>query len=163
MPCEKLLEFLDENGVAYEMIEHSRAYTAQEIADQAHVSGKQFAKTVMVVLDDEMAMVVLPAARRLNLTLLQQAAGTSAARLASEAEFEQHFPDCELGAMPPFGNLYGMSVYVDGSLSDAAQIAFNAGTHTELIQMPYADFERLVEPRGVHCSYHETREHEEGT
>jgi Ala-tRNA(Pro) deacylase len=153
MPCDKLLEFLDENGVNYELIEHAEAYTAQEVADKAHVSGKQFAKTVMVKLDGEMAMAVLPAADKVNLTLLQQAAGAKSIALASEPEFTRLFPDCELGAMPPFGNLYGMTVYVAGSLGEAQEIAFNAGSHAELIRMPYADFERLVQPNVARFSF----------
>jgi len=154
MPCEKLLEFLDENGVSYEMTEHPEAFTAQEIADRAHISGKQFAKTVMVKLDDKMAMAVLPAANKVNFNLLRQAAGAETVELATEEEFKNHFPDCDLGAMPPFGTLYGMEVYVAGSLSEVDQIAFNAGTHTELIKMDYRDFERLVQPAIARFSFH---------
>ncbi len=158
MPCEKLLEFLDENGVSYERIEHLEAYTAQEVADKAQVSGKQFAKTVMVKLDGKMAMAVLPAADKINLTLLQQAAGAGSIALASEPEFIQLFPDCDLGAMPPFGNLYGLAVYVEGSLGEAQEIAFNAGSHGELIRMSYADFERLVQPRVARFSFRRLRD-----
>jgi Ala-tRNA(Pro) deacylase len=161
MPCEKLLEYLEGHGVSYELIEHREAFTAQEIADRARVSGNQFAKTVMVKLDGKMAMAVLPAARKVNLTLLRQAAGAAEVDLATEQEFRDLFPDCELGAMPPFGNLYGMDVFVAGSLTEVGMIAFNAGLHTELIKMPYADFERLVKPRIARFSFHELKERAE--
>ena len=161
MPCEKLLEYLDENGAGYELFEHAEAYTAQEIADEAHVSGKQFAKTVMVKLDGRMAMAVLPAANKVNFTLLMQAAGAEAIALAAEPEFKELFPDCDLGAMPPFGNLYGMEVWVAGSLGETPDIVFNAGTHTELIRMRYADFERLVRPKTARFSFRRYRELQE--
>jgi Ala-tRNA(Pro) deacylase len=158
MPCEKLLDFLKEREVSFEMIVHPQAYTAQEIADRAHISGKQFAKTVMVAIDGKMAMAVLPAAKRLNLTLLKQVAEAEEVTLAAEKDFTDMFPDCDLGAMPPFGNLYGLDVYVAGSLGDAQEIAFNAGTHTELIKMSYQDFEQIVQPKIARFSYHEPRE-----
>jgi Ala-tRNA(Pro) deacylase len=161
MPCEKLLEYLDENGASYELFEHAEAYTAQEIADEAHISGKQFAKTVMVKLDGRMAMAVLPAANKVNFTLLMQAAGAEAISLAAEPEFKELFPDCDLGAMPPFGNLYGMEVWVAGSLGETPEIVFNAGTHTELIRMRYADFERLVKPKTARFSFRRYRELQE--
>jgi Ala-tRNA(Pro) deacylase len=158
MPCEKLLDFLKERGVAFQMIVHPQAYTAQEIADRAHISGKQFAKTVMVTLDGKMAMAVLPASKRLNLTLLKQVAGAEEIKLAAEKDFKDMFPDCDLGAMPPFGNLYDLDVFAAGSLGETDEIAFNAGTHTELIKMSYQDFERIVQPRIARFSYHEPQE-----
>jgi len=158
MPCEKLLDFLKEREVAFEMIVHPQAYTAQEIADRSHISGKQFAKTVMVKLDGKMAMAVLPASKRLNFTLLKQVANAQEITLAAEQEFKDMFPDCDLGAMPPFGNLYGLEVYVAGSLGEVGEIAFNAGTHTELIKMSYQDFERIVQPKIARFSYHEPQE-----
>jgi Ala-tRNA(Pro) deacylase len=147
MPAQKLREFLNEHGVKYATIIHSPAFTAQEIAASAHVPGKELAKTVMVQLDDKMAMAVLPASHRVNLDELKQAAGASQVKLACEKEFADLFPGCEIGAMPPFGNLYNMDVYVAPSLAEDEYIAFNAGSHTELIRMTYADFERLVEPK----------------
>ena len=153
MPVRKLREFLDSNNVRYVAISHSTAYTAQEIAASAHIKGKNVAKTVMVTLDGKLAMAVLPASLRLDMNLLREAAGGAQAKLASEAEFRDKFPDCETGAMPPFGNLYGLEVFVAKSLADDAEIAFNAGTHTELIQLAYADFERLVKPRVVTLSH----------
>lgn len=147
MPGKKVKYFLDEHDVTYQSIPHSRAFTAQGVAASAHVPGREVAKTVMVKVDDEMAMAVLPASYRVNFELLASLIGADNVELASEEEFRQLFPDCEVGAMPPFGNLYGMEVYVTESLAEDEQIAFNAGSHTELIQMSYQDFERLVKPK----------------
>ena len=152
MPAQKLREFLDSNHVKYVTISHSAAYTAQEIAASAHVSGKELAKTVMVKIDGTMAMAVLPASYHVDMDLLKEAAGASSVELASEREFKDMFPECETGAMPPFGNLYGMRVFVSATLAEDDLIAFNAGSHTELIRMTYADFERLVQPRIVKFS-----------
>lgn len=146
MPAAKVREFLDLHLVRYVSIRHSPAFTAAEVAQSAHVSGRDFAKTVIVVIDDEMVMVVLPASRRVLLNDLREMLDTTHLRLATEAEFRDRFPDCELGAMPPFGNLYGMRVYVSSLLAEEKEIAFNAGTHTEIIQLAYADFDRLVKP-----------------
>jgi Ala-tRNA(Pro) deacylase len=146
MPAAKVKAYLDSKGIKYVSILHSPAFTAPEIAQSAHVSGRDFAKTVIVMIEDEMAMVVLPASRRLVLSDLREMLDTSHVRLASEAEFRDRFPDCELGAMPPLGNLYGMKTYVSGELAEEREIAFNAGTHTEVISLRYADFEELVQP-----------------
>ena len=152
MPARKLKEFLDRYHTKYVSISHSPAYTAQEIAALAHIPGREMAKTVMVKLDGQMAMAVLPASSRLDLALLKEACGARQVELATESEFKNLFPDCEIGAMPPFGNLYGMPVYVAQKLSDDRDIAFTAGTHSELIRMDYGDFERLVQPRVVPVS-----------
>ena len=149
MPVNKLKEFLEENQVKFQTINHSTAYTAQEIAALTHVPGEQMAKTVIVKMDGKMAMVVLPASRQIDFDRLEQAAGADNAELAKESEFEKLFPDCERGAMPPFGNLYDMDVYVDEALAGDEKIAFNAGTHTQLLRMAYADYERLVKPRKI--------------
>lgn len=146
MPANKLKQFLDSNQVRYLSIQHSPAFTAQEIAASAHIPGREVAKTVMVKIDGSMAMAVLAATKKLDLELLERAAGARSATLASEREFASMFPDCEIGAMPPLGNLYGMRVFVDDQLAADEVIAFNAGTHSELIQMTYADFARLVQP-----------------
>ena len=146
MPAAKVKAYLDQQGIRYVSILHSAAYTAPEIAASAHVSGRDFAKTVIVMIEDEMAMVVLPASRRVLLSDLREMLEMSHLRLASEAEFKDRFPDCELGAMPPLGNLYGMKTYVSGLLAEEREIAFNAGTHTEVIKLSYDDFERLVQP-----------------
>jgi Ala-tRNA(Pro) deacylase len=149
MPLQKLREFLDSEKVKYVTIYHSPAFTAQEIAASAHVPGKELAKTVMVKLDGRMAMVVLPASYRIDMDMLRRATGASEVELAGEKEFKDVFPACEVGAMPPFGNLYGMDVYVSETLADDDEIAFNAGSHTELIRLAYADFARLVNPKVV--------------
>lgn len=146
MPSKKLKQFLDEHGVKYVTIRHSPAYTAQEIAASAHVKGREMAKTVMVKLGDEMAMAVAPATRQLDLERVREAADAARVEVADETEFQDLFPECEVGAMPPFGGLWGMDVYVDAALRDDDQIAFNAGTHDELIRMDYSDYERLANP-----------------
>ena len=146
MPTRKLTEFLDSNQVKYVTITHSTAYTAQEIAALTHVRGKELAKTVMVKLDGKIAMAVLPASHRVDLGLLKTAAGAQSVELAGETEFKSMFPDCEVGAMPPFGNLYGVAAFVDKDLAEQEQIAFNAGSHSELIRLSYQDFEKLAQP-----------------
>lgn len=147
MPAKKLKEFLDNNKIKYVSITHSSAYTAMEIAALAHVPGKELAKTVMIKINGHMAMVVLPATHMIKMDLLKKAVGNENIRLASEQEFKDKFPDCEVGAMPPFGNLYNLEVYASDSLKDDEEIVFNAGSHTELIKMSYKDFERLVNPK----------------
>ena len=146
MPAKTLKAFLNHQGVKYVSIQHSTAFTAPEVAASAHVSGRDFAKTVIVMVEDQMAMVALPANRQIVLSELRDMLDTNHVRLASEAEFKDVFPDCEIGAMPPFGNLYQMKTYVTANLADEPEIAFNAGTHTEVIKMSYLDFERLVNP-----------------
>ena len=153
MPTKKLKAFLDDNDVKYVTIKHSSAYTAQEIAARTHVSGKYFAKTVMIKIDGKLAMAILPASYQVDFELLQQVFGTYHVSLASEEEFKYIFPDCEVGAMPPFGNLYDMEVFVAETLAEDDEIAFNAGTHTEMLKLKYADFERLVEPRVFRFSW----------
>jgi Ala-tRNA(Pro) deacylase len=149
MPVTKLKEFLDAKKVKYSVLTHSTAYTAQEIASLAHVKGGELAKTVIIRLDGRMAMAVLPASRQVDLSLLKASARAKTASMATEAEFRDLFPGCETGAMPPFGNLYGVPVLVDESLSKDKAIAFNAGTHHELIRLSYEDFARLVQPTVV--------------
>ncbi len=146
MPVEKLKKFLDDNNVKYVSIKHSLAYTAQEIAASAHIHGKELAKTVVVKLDGKPAMAVLPANRRIDMDRLRQTALARKADLATEQEFQDLFPGCALGAMPPFGNLYDMKVYADTVLAEDEEIAFNAGSHTELIRMAFKTFEELVNP-----------------
>jgi Ala-tRNA(Pro) deacylase len=146
MPVHKLKAFLDENKVKYVSIRHSNAFTAQEIASSAHVSGKEFAKTVMIKINGKMAMAVLPASYQIDFESLRQAFGTHKVTLANEMDFMNFFPDCEIGAMPPFGNLYDMEVYVAESLTGNREIAFNAGSHTELVKLSFDDYLRLVQP-----------------
>ena len=149
MPIKKLIDFLDRNNIKYEMITHSQTFTAQEIAASVHLSGKELAKTVMVKEDGNMAMAVVPASCKINLDLLRQASGARTADLAKEEDFQDMFPGCEVGAMPPFGNLYEIPVYVSDKLAKDEFIAFNAGSHTELIKLSFRDFERLVRPKIV--------------
>ena len=146
MPAQKLKEFLDERNVEYITISHSPAYTAQRIAELTHIPGKELAKTVIVKLDGEFAMAVLPASHRVDLDYLRRGVKAENVEVASEAEFKDLFPDCEVGAMPPFGNLYDMDVYVAEKLSEDEEIAFNSGSHTELVKLSYQDFEKLVSP-----------------
>ena len=153
MPAKKLREFLDKQGVKYVSMVHSPAFTAQEIAASAHIPGKEVAKTVMVKLDGKLAMAVLPASFKVDFDLLKQASGAGKVELATEGEFRETFPGCELGAMPPFGNLYDMQVYVAAQLTADEEIAFNAGSHVELIKLSYKDFERLVRPKVADISH----------
>ena len=148
MPIAKRVKkFLEENGVSYSTMKHPIAYTAQETAASAHVPGREVAKVVMLKADDRFVMAVLPAPFQVDLNKLRKVAGASGLSLASEEEFETLFPRCETGAMAPFGNLYELDVFVDGSLADDEEIYFNAGTHSEVVQMKYADYERLVTPK----------------
>jgi Ala-tRNA(Pro) deacylase len=147
MPINLLRDYLDNNQIKYQVIQHSPAYTAQEIASRAHVSGKELAKTVVLKIDGDLALAVLPASSHVDTAALKARLGCESVRLATEFEFKDRFPNCEVGAMPPFGNLYGLPVFVEESLTRDVEIAFNACTHRELIRLAYADFERLVKPR----------------
>jgi len=153
MPIRKLREFLDRHAVRYFVVSHSAAYTAQEIAASAHVPGKELAKTVVVAIAGQLAMVVLPASRQLDFARLREVAGTDEVELASEKEFVDLFPECEIGAMPPFGNLYGMAVYVSEELEEDDEIAFNAGAHTELVRLSYESYKTLVRPTVAKLSF----------
>jgi Ala-tRNA(Pro) deacylase len=146
MAIKKLKEYLDENKIKYLIISHSPAYTAQEMAARAHMPGKEIAKTVLIKIDGKLAMAVLPGSFKINFENLKKALGSDNVRLADEHEFIDRFPDCEAGAMPPFGNLYGIDVFVANSLAEDAEIAFNACSHSQLIKMSYSDYEKLVKP-----------------
>ncbi len=152
MPVQKLKEFLDINNVKYVTISHSPAFTAQEMAGTAHIPGKELAKTVMVKIDGKMAMAVLPAYYKIDFDRLNEVAGAETVELASEEEFKGLFPNCDVGAMPPFGNLYDMVVFVESHLAEDEEIAFNAGSHTELVRLWYKDFEQLVQPKVANFS-----------
>jgi Ala-tRNA(Pro) deacylase len=147
MPLKKLKEFLDAERVKYVTITHSPAYTAQDIAAAAHISGKEMAKTVMVKVDAEMVMVVLPASMMVDFAMLLDATGALEVELAHESEFRDLFPGCAVGAMPPFGNLFGLRTFVAEELTEDEEIAFNAGSTTELIKLAFSDYARLVRPR----------------
>jgi Ala-tRNA(Pro) deacylase len=146
VPLSKLRDFLDSHQVKYLVISHSVAYTAQGIAALAHIPGKELAKTVMVMIDGKLAMTVVPASFRVDLFKLKRYLDADTVELATETEFRDRFPDCETGSMPPFGNLYGMDVFVDETLAEDKEIAFNAGSHRELLRMGFADFRDLVRP-----------------
>ena len=147
MPAEQLREFLDSHNIKYVTISHSPAYTAQGVAASAHIPGKELAKTVMVKIDDEIAMAVVPAPYRVDFDQLKRVAGAEKVELAAEEDFGNLFAGCEVGAMPPFGNLYGLKVFVAQSLAEDEEIAFSACSHSELIKMSYQDFESLVQPK----------------
>ncbi|RME67966.1 MAG: deacylase [Verrucomicrobia bacterium] len=154
MPATKIREFLDRANIPYTTILHPPAFTAQKTAAVAHVPGREVAKTVVVKVDDQLALAVLPADLNLDLEHLRSILGADSVELASEWEFKDRFPDCEAGAMPPFGNLYDMPVYVADALAEDEFIAFNAGNHREMIRMRYADFARLVKPRVLDITWH---------
>lgn len=147
MGAKKLEQFLEKNQIKYKTIKHDVAYTAPEIAEKAHIKGKDFAKTVIVRLDGKMAMAVLRGNDLLDLNQLKKECKAKNAEILKESEFQKAFPDCELGAMPPFGNLYNMNVYVDEELSKDKKIAFNAGNHKELCLLSYSDWEKWVHPK----------------
>jgi Ala-tRNA(Pro) deacylase len=147
---EHICKFLDSHGVAYQLYTHSRAYTAQGIAQAQHLSGKKLAKVVMIISDDgKMIMTVVPANCRVDMDKLGKLLSANSIRLATEEEFKDVFPECELGAMPPLGNIYHLDVWMDKSMRAHPTIVFNAGTHAETIQMLLADFERLVQPKAA--------------
>jgi Ala-tRNA(Pro) deacylase len=146
MPLTRLEKYLNLEHVNYKRIVHSRAYTAQKTAAYSHISGNEIAKTVMVKVDGKLCMVVIPASFQVDLRELQRATGARNVRLATETEFKDAFTDCEVGAQPPFGNLYNMEVFVAEKLTEDTTIAFNACNHAELIQMTYKDYQRLVHP-----------------
>jgi Ala-tRNA(Pro) deacylase len=146
-PCRVRLEaYLIQNNVAFAEQRHPTAFTAQEVAASDHVSGRILAKVVIVKADDQSVMLVVPATDRVDLEKAGSLLGAAEVRLAHEDEFAEFFPDCEPGAMPPFGNLYGFPVYVDRSLAQNLNIVFQAGTHTETMGIRFEDFERLVRP-----------------
>jgi Ala-tRNA(Pro) deacylase len=149
MPAAKLREYLDANRVKYVTVRHSLAYTAQEVAASAHVRGRDMAKTVVVTIDGVLALAVVPADQKVDVERVREAAGATRVAVATEWDFRSAFPECELGAMPPFGNLFGMKVFVDPRLVAGEEIAFNAGTHTEVMRLASADYLRLVKPTVV--------------
>ncbi|HJZ47227.1 MAG TPA: YbaK/EbsC family protein [Roseiflexaceae bacterium] len=147
MTCKDRLEtYLRDNQVAFETQHHRTAFTAQALAESEHIPGRMVAKVVMIVADGELVMLALPATNRVDVAQVAAMLDAREVRLADEAEFTAAFPDCEIGAMPPFGNLYGVPVYIDQILAEDETIYFQAGTHTDTISLKYADFARLVEP-----------------
>lgn len=146
MSMERVKQHLDQQNVKYSILQHSPAYTAQEVAESVHVTGRHFAKCVMVKIDGRLAQAVLPATDQVDLKRMAHSVGATSVELAREDEFKDAFPDCEVGAMPPFGNLFGMEVFVSPHLTAADRIAFNAGSHTDVMQLSYEEFKRLVDP-----------------
>ena len=147
MPTQKLKEFLDENRIKYVTMRHSPAFTAAETAHAAHIPGKIMVKTVIVRVDGAPAMLVLPSSYKVHAELLKQELGATNVDLVPEAELPALFPGCETGAMPPFGNLFGLDTYAAESLAEDSEIAFNSGSHVELIRMSWNDYERLANPK----------------
>jgi Ala-tRNA(Pro) deacylase len=141
----RLTEFLNQSKVRYDALHHPEAFTAQELAAIEHVKGRSHAKVVMIKAGNEKLMAVLPADHRVDLEKLDKLTGQRTA-LATESEFKELFPDCAVGTMPPFGHLYGVPTYVDARLTEAGQIVFEAGTHSDAIKMSYAEYARLAQP-----------------
>jgi Ala-tRNA(Pro) deacylase len=147
MKCRERLEaYLRQQQIAFDVQRHRTAYTAQEVAETEHIPGRLVAKTVVVWADGQLVLLVLPASLQVEHTRLNAALGAKTTRFAHEAEFVDAFPDCEVGAMPPFGNLYDLPVYVDKSLTEDEVIVFPAGTHTETMSLRYMDYAQLVKP-----------------
>jgi Ala-tRNA(Pro) deacylase len=142
-----LRSFLDAKHTPYQVLPHATTYTAMEAAQALHVPGKELAKVVIIKTDDRYCMAVLPAPYRVNMAALADGMGAQQAELATETEIRRLFPDCEVGAMPPFGNLYGLPVCVDRSLTEDIQIVFDGGNHQEAVKMTYHDFEDAVHPK----------------
>jgi len=143
----KLKKFLDKNNVKYLTITHSRAFTAQEIAATMHCPGKELAKSVIVKVNGDYVMVVLPASDKIDFDEIKSALNADWVELASEEEFKGLFPECEVGAMPILGNIYGLPVIVSESILKDEDVYFNAGSHTEAIKMKTSDFKKLAKPR----------------
>jgi Ala-tRNA(Pro) deacylase len=153
----RLKQYLDKEGVAFEHHVHPTAYTSQEIAAAAHIPGREMAKIVIFKADDKLAMVVLSANDKVDLDALQSEIGCKILRLATEVEFRTAFPTCEVGAMPPFGNLFGAPIYCDATLENDERIEFNAGTHHDTIRMTFADYKRLANPKLADLKVHRLR------
>jgi len=151
---KKLKAYLEKNQVRYELGVHEMLYTAQEIAATLHVPGKELAKVVMVTADGKMVMLVLPASYRVETKKLKKVLKCKRLGIAKEKDFEEVFPDCEVGAMPPFGNLYNLEVWVDRVLAEDEFVVFQAGSHVETLKIRYNDYARLVNPKAGDFSVH---------
>ena len=146
MPAQKLKRMLDQKNIKYISINHSPAYTARETAASTFVPRREFAKTIIVDVDGEKVMAVLSASRHVDLEALRKLADGKEARLATEDEFEELFPDCEVGAMPPFGSLYDTRVFVDQMVTEVDDLCFNAGSHEQIMRMDCRDYLNLERP-----------------
>ncbi len=151
---EKLQKYLQSENVLFQVQRHGEAYTAQEVAASEHVPGKLVTKVVIVFADGRMTMLAIPASFVVDFAKLKEALHAQSVRLAEENEFAITFPDCEIGSMPPFGNLYGVPVYVDRALAEDESIVFQAGTHTDTMSIKFRDFARLVHPQVVQVARH---------
>lgn len=149
MAAEQVHQFLDDHGVAYEVHEHERVFDASHLAQHEEVSGWDVAKPVLLAIGDELAMVVVPAPVHVDLDRASDALGHSQVRLATEDEFADRFPDSELGAEAPFGNLYGIPVFLDENLRAREQMVCRDGSHTQTITLSLADYVRVVAPEIV--------------
>ena len=149
MPIKKLKKYLEDNNVPYRTIRHEKTYTAAATASSAEVPKHQFAKSVAVTIDGELALVVLPADETVSLRRIRHITKARNVKIAKEPEFKNRFPDCEVGAMPPFGKLYDVPTFVSNHLEDSDHVVFNAGTHTEMMSLPYEAFERLMNPEAI--------------
>ena len=158
MSLSVLREYLDKHYVRYVVISHSPAFTAQGVAAVAHIPGQELAKTVVVKFDEDLALAVLPASLCVDLQSLKRESGARTVGLASEDDFRDQFPECDTGAMPPFGNLYGMKVFADESLAKDREIAFNACSHRELVRMAWDDFQKLANPKIIQFAARRTSE-----
>ncbi|HOW83756.1 MAG TPA: YbaK/EbsC family protein [Spirochaetota bacterium] len=150
---ERIKRFLDENHVTYEFISHPREFSSTRTCQAAHVHGNEFAKTVILKMDGRLVMCVVTANQMVFPGYMKNFFNAKNIEIASESDFKNAFPDCEVGAMPPFGNLYGVDEFISMDLTRDEYIAFNAGSHTELIRMKFSDFEKLVHPRIVNLHY----------
>lgn len=151
MPAQRLQQFLNQEGVRYLVIQHPPAATTAEVAEITRIPGRCFAKTVVLALDGTLLLMVLPVMRQVPLEALAPALGATP-RLATEAEFRGSFPDCDLGAMPPFGHLFGLRTLCSSELAGEERIAFNAGSATEVMVLDWSDYARLAQPEILHVS-----------
>ena len=152
MAIRRTIEFLDGNNVKYVMLKHSPAYAAEDVAASVHVPARTFAKTIAVKLDGQLALAVVPATRQVDLGLLRVAGGASQADIADASEIASRFEGCQVGSMPPFGNLFGLATYVEATLTKRTFIAFNAGSHTDVVVMRFSDYRRLAHPKMARIS-----------
>jgi len=150
MLAPRLKHYLDESHVKYRTIDHSVAYTAQQVAELAHIPGKKLAKPVMVKIDGKLAMIIEPASLKLNLKELEKLLDGKKVELARESEFKDKFEGCELGAMPPLGKPFGIETYLDDRLAGNENILFNGGTLRELVEMSFKDFETIAKAKKIH-------------
>jgi len=157
MRIPKPLEYLDSEHINYEIIDHPRTFTARSTAQSAHLTSQTVSKVVIVKADQRLVMVVIPADANIEHLSLARELGVGFVMIASEEEFRDRFPNCEIGAMPPLGNLYGMEVFIAKELYDRFDITFNGGTHTQLIRMNTVEFCDVTRAKVIEKGYKTTR------